>query len=248
MAVTQSSPPTFSEGKRNEAAGRRVEIAIADSQDSVRILATIASGGSETSYSGRIISPTWAQVFIVTSRRSFAPYFGKSVFERGPYVSHVQKLSGTREEQRQIPARIFHINSDPDRRARFQEVLGQIIDPPPDWTIEQTDHGDYYFKYSRGALTHSSEGLGEGLLNILIIVDALYDSEPGSMIVIDEPELSLHPQLQGQLRRVFVRYAADRQIVVATHAPKFIDWPSIAAGAQIVRTRSDESGISIHEL
>ena len=50
--------------------------------------------------------------------------------------------------------------------------------------------------------THNSDGLGEGTVSLLYIADALYDSSSEDVIVIDEPELSLHPEHQRRLRGV----------------------------------------------
>jgi predicted ATPase len=53
-----------------------------------------------------------------------------------------------------------------------------------------------------GNYSHSSEGLGDGVISLMFIADALHDSPEGSMLVIDEPELSLHPSLLRRLSRV----------------------------------------------
>jgi predicted ATPase len=67
------------------------------------------------------------------------------------------------------------------------------LNPVPSWYIERADNGQYYLKFKSGDSFHTSEGLGEGFISLLFIVDALYDSEPGQTVVIDEPELSLQP-------------------------------------------------------
>jgi hypothetical protein len=77
--------------------------------------------------------------------------------------------------------------------------------------------------------------MGEGLVSLLFIIDALYDSNSGDVIVIDEPELSLHPTLQRRLSALLTEYAADRQIVIATHSPYFADFYSMLNGARLSR-------------
>ena len=96
--------------------------------------------------------------------------------------------------------------------------------------------------------SHSSEGLGEGLISLFFIVDALYDSSEGDIIAIDEPELSLHPSLQKKLASLLADYAKTRQIVLATHSPHFIDWNWILAGAKVVRVVKEPSTIVCHQL
>lgn len=63
---------------------------------------------------------------------------------------------------------------------------------------------------------HNSDGLCEGIASLLFIVDALYDTREGDLIVIDEPKLSLHPAYQRRLADLLAEYAKDRQIVYVT--------------------------------
>jgi hypothetical protein len=79
----------------------------------------------------------------------------------------------------------------------------------------------------------------------LFIIDSVYDSNPGDVIVLDEPELSLHPQLQRRLQGLLSRYAKDRTIVYATHSPYFVAWSDIAAGANIVRVHKTSEGTRV---
>jgi len=247
-AVSQLSPPTFSEGKRNADAGSRVKITLTDVNGVQRSVSTVPNGGSETAYSGPQTTPNSDHIFVLLSRRTFPPFFGKSENTRTNYIRQSQKLGNTRDGQANFPQRIFHINGDESKRSQFEEALKNVLDPLPNWTIDQSEQGSYYLKYMRGTRSHSSDGLGEGLVSTFFIVDALYDSNPGSMIVIDEPELSLHPQLQANVRDYLIKMSADRQIVVSTHSPKFIDWLAIAAGAAIARVNNLGNGIQINAM
>lgn len=90
--------------------------------------------------------------------------------------------------------------------------------------------------------------MGEGIVSIFVIVDALYDSQKGDIIVIDEPELSLHPSLQKRLSKLFVEYARDRQIVISTHSPYFVDINALSNGAVLARVISSDDGTKIYQL
>lgn len=250
VAVSQHNgqTPTFSEGKRNVAADQKVDIRVYDSAGKVRMVKTNESGGSETTITGETAHPHHSKIFVVPSRREFAPYFGRSSSTRENYVQNQQSLRNTRNERQGFASRIFNINEDAKKRASFEAVLANVLDPVPDWTIDQSDGGQYYLKYSNNGAAHSSDGMGDGLLSIFVIVDALYDSEAGSMVVIDEPELSLHPELQDKLRLLLLEYSKDRQIVIATHSAKFVDWQAISNGSHIARVVSEDGGTKIHEL
>lgn len=249
-AVTQRENvrPTFSEGKRNVKAGSKVKITIEDNQDGSRVVETVASGGSESVFSGSGINPSIGEIFTLPSRRRFDPFFGKGESTRESHINNTQVLADTREGQTSFAGRMFYINNSPERRAAFEQVLKRLLDPLPSWTIEQSDQGRHYIKVSDNDHTHTSDGLGEGILSAFFIVDALYDSAPGSVVFIDEPELSLHPQLQAKVRELLIEYSAERQIVISTHSPKFIDWYAIAEGAQIARIVKVEGEIKIHQI
>jgi len=223
-------------------------IEITDGQDVKQTVVTVASGGSETTFKGKETNPRPNQIFVLPSRRTFAPFFGKSENARSDYIEQQQRLQDTRGGQSDFSQRIFHINNKPEKRIAFEADLEKVLYPVPDWTIEQSEQGQYYLKYTNQGQSHSSDGLGEGLVSTFFIVDALYDSEPGTMIVIDEPELSLHPQLQARVRDYLVEKSADRQIVISTHSPKFIDWWAISAGAKIARTAITQNGVTLYEL
>ena len=103
-------------------------------------------------------------------------------------------------------------------------------------------------KLNAGGQYHTTDGLGEGIVSLLFIVDALYDSEPGQLIVIDEPELSLHPIFQRRLARLFAEYAKDRQIVYATHSPHFVDFQFVVDGAAVARVHKCDNRCVVSQL
>ena len=250
MAVTQRDdmPPTFSEGKRNSSVSGNVRIEITDNEGRTRIVRTLETGGSESRFEGDAVKPDSTDVFVLPSRRRFDPYFGKSDVTREKYVINSQTLPSTRSGQTNFSGRIFHINNDTERRKEFEKLLKRVLDPLPSWKIDQTDAGQHYLKYSKGSHAHSSDGLGDGILSVFFIVDALYDSARGSVIFIDEPELSLHPQLQAKMLALMIDLSKDRQIIISTHSPKFIDWNSIVSGAKISRIVNPEGKVQVHEL
>jgi len=135
---------------------------------------------------------------------------------------------------------LFHVQEH--ARDAFDKVLAEVMEPVPVWSIEQSDSEQYYIKLEVGGSHHSSEGMGEGLVSLLFIVDALYDSKETDVVVIDEPELSLHPALQRKVAALIHKYAATRQIVVATHSPYFTDFQVLLNGGSLSRVSNGENG------
>ena len=78
----------------------------------------------------------------------------------------------------------------------------------------------------KSTATYSSAREASGLIQLIAILSALYDDEIGALL-LDEPEVSLHPQLQSFLKKEIEKYAGDIQqnkklIVLATHSTEFI--------------------------
>ena len=236
---------SFSEGKRNKAAGDRISFSVELDTGDTYELHTIAAGGSETVRASNDQLPNIC--YSLPSRRFFRPYFGRSTSDRDSYMSgQTLGATGTRSNPiEEFSSRLFKVLDNIDG---FNEVLAQVMNPVPEWTIEMSDQGDYYVKLNAGGQYHTTDGLGEGVVSLLFIVDALYDSEPGQLIVIDEPELSLHPAYQRRLARLFAQYAKDRQIVYATHSPYFVDFEYVLNGATVARVNRPEGHCVISQI
>src|SRR5690606_19488642 len=141
--------------------------------------------------------------------------------------------------------RLFNTLKNPNH---FNELLGEALGFSPSWTIDQSDQGQYFLKFFNGRHSHSSDGMGEGIVSVFSIIDSLYDSKAGDVVVIDEPELSLHPSLQKRVKNLLVRFSSDRQIIISTHSPYFVDVAALSAGAQLIRVVSSGDGTLIHQL
>jgi predicted ATPase len=65
--------------------------------------------------------------------------------------------------------------------------------------------------------------LSDGTLRYLLWIAALLTPRPPGLLVLNEPETSLHPDLLPALGRLIASAAARSQVLVVTHAPKLID-------------------------
>ncbi|MFC9895986.1 AAA family ATPase [Nocardia sp. NPDC127579] len=64
--------------------------------------------------------------------------------------------------------------------------------------------------------------LSDGTLRYLLLIAALRTPRPPELLVLNEPENSLHPDLVGPLGELIAEAATDTQIVVVTHSPRLI--------------------------
>lgn len=244
-AVSQNNPPSFTEGRRNKVAGDKVEIKLSKNDGTFLELKTAVNGGSETGFHENGLSKNNVKILTLPSRRTFSPFFSKSLWNRDQYINS-SELSAVRGSQFDSFAyRLFTIQQN---QAAFNTVLSKVLGTVPSWFIEQADNGNYYLKFNYNGSFHNSDGTGEGLLSVFTIVDTLYDSNANDFIVIDEPELSLHPSLQRKLMQLILEYTATRQIIISTHSPYFISWTSLANGGKVARTVKEISGTKIYEL
>ena len=69
----------------------------------------------------------------------------------------------------------------------------------------------------------SAAELSDGTLRYLLWTAALLTPRPPQLMVLNEPETSLHPDLLPALARLILAAAAHTQIIVVSHAPVLID-------------------------
>ena len=235
---------SFSEGKRNRQAGDTVSIRIESENGRTHEIRTVDTGGSETIRMPDKPAQDY-NVLVLPSRRFFVPYFG--YLDKMDYQEYSRQHTGLVPRSSAIDDfsnRLYHAR---DNIEKFNKVLGKIVDPVPNWTIDQNDEGRHYLRLNSAGQYHNSDGLGEGIVSLLFIADGLYESERGDVVIIDEPELSLHPAYQRKLARVLADYSKDRQIVYATHSPYFVDFQYLMKGAEVVRVVKHEDASIIFQ-
>lgn len=60
--------------------------------------------------------------------------------------------------------------------------------------------------------------LSDGTLRYLLLIAALVSARPPSLMVLNEPEMSLHPDLLAPLGRLIARASKRSQVIVVSHA------------------------------
>lgn len=109
---------------------------------------------------------------------------------------------------------------------KVQERLRKLFDRD---ILVEWDAGTLKILFARLSVEtkpYSSGREASGLLHLVGILAALYDDEVGALL-IDEPEVSLHPQLQAFLLKEIISCAGLPQegkklVIIATHSTEFI--------------------------
>lgn len=122
-------------------------------------------------------------------------------------------------------------------------------------TLSTLFRRNIYIKWNAGKLhvifgkkgssqQYSLDAEASGLINIISLLTALYDDEV-KILLIDEPEVSLHPQLQAYLLNEIRKTAGDfresgkKMIVVSTHSTEMIDIREVSDLSNYVFFRDD---------
>lgn len=110
---------------------------------------------------------------------------------------------------------------------RIYEAMRSVVPAFEEVTV--TTVGSYLvprFRFASGAGDHPEFDpvqLSDGTLRIFGILLALYQTPPPTLLVIEEPEQTVHPGVLGVLADAFREASQSTQIVVTTHSPHFID-------------------------
>ncbi|WP_461518026.1 ATP-dependent nuclease [Porticoccus sp.] len=242
--LSSVSNVSFTEGKRNKHAGDRVFIEV-EFDASSGTLKTVDKGGSETEWVSTDNTPP-PKISFLPSRRVFDPYFQTGKWSRDIYYQSSSKFTNRAEPINSFSHRLFNAL---DNYEQFNTVFKKIYGKELNWTIDQNDNSQYYVKVEKpGNVFHNSDGMGEGLVSLLFLVDAIYESNENEILVIDEPELSLHPQLQRRLMLALGDLAKDRQVLFATHSPEMVSIDAILNGMEVTRVVDEENGSKAYRL
>ena len=122
-----------------------------------------------------------------------------------------------------------------------------------------TDKLDFYFapfdtiefykgldlRVREGTFNISATELGEGIQNALVlsILQAFEERrKKGAILLIEEPEMFLHPQMQRSLYRTIRRIGESNQVIYTTHSPHFVTVPDYD---EVLLVRKADSGTNV---
>ena len=83
--------------------------------------------------------------------------------------------------------------------------------------------GPLQLSVSDGAHSTPARRLSDGTLRFLSLLAILLDPSPPPVIVIEEPELGLHPDTLPVIRDLLIEASARTQLIVTTHSLTLVD-------------------------
>ena len=81
--------------------------------------------------------------------------------------------------------------------------------------------------------------LSDGTLRCLLLVAALLSPRPPSLMVLNEPETSLHPDLLKPLARPVAQAAERSQVIVVSHARSLVEELAKQPHARVLALRKE---------
>jgi len=105
--------------------------------------------------------------------------------------------------------------------------------------LEPVGAGQVALTWRERGQTYYAHELSEGTLRFLWLCAILHSSDPPRMVLIDEPEVSLHPELLKILSGLLDDASHRTQLLVATQSPELVSW---LKPEQVVVLDLDEEG------
>lgn len=160
-------------------------------------------------------------------------YFGTSGFEKGLNISNFDTLKSYGENYGLSSSAFIILKERLDIRIRIEALLSDIFNK----TIRLVEEGGFLNPKIQDTNGGAEYGLKEkechGLKELITLLTFLYD-DTKDCLILDEPELHLHPQYQSfllnEIRKLAGNPKADptkKIFFIITHSPYFLDLRSI---------------------
>lgn len=160
-------------------------------------------------------------------RSRYDPYnYGSDHIDQAKHGG--KKYTEYRHDIETIEGDLHTLSARPDILIKVRERLQKLFKRNISIEWDSGELKVYFSKMGSDNSPYSSGREASGLLHLVGLLTALYDDEVG-VLLIDEPEVSLHPQLQAFLLKEISRVAGiptddsyQKIIVLATHSTEMI--------------------------
>lgn len=105
---------------------------------------------------------------------------------------------------------------------QFEQIAQTLENEVLQGTVQRTDRGDLQFGASSGPISlHVSSSMVKSLARFVEYLR--YQAQPGNILIVDEPELNLHPDNQRAVARAIAEAVnAGLRVVLTTHSDWFL--------------------------
>lgn len=121
-----------------------------------------------------------------------------------------------------LPARLAVLCNDAAFKRRLRELL-RNLSPSFDDVNVVPEGGQLQLYLVDGGHSMPARRLSDGTLRFLALLAILLDPSPPPLVVIEEPELGLHPDTLPVIRDLLLEASTRTQLVVTTHSTMLVD-------------------------
>ena len=94
----------------------------------------------------------------------------------------------------------------------------------------------------------SIEHISDGTLCFLLLLSVFFNPERGSLVCLDEPEISLHPDMINTIAEAIKHASQNTQMIIATHSPLLLNSFNIDNVLIFEKNRDNETSVSTKTL
>lgn len=114
------------------------------------------------------------------------------------------------------------LGREPAVKAQLLERLNALYDGIDDYNV-QIEGGSVQVYFHEGQASIPATRLSDGTLRYLSLLATLCHPEPPPLVVIEEPELGLHPDILPTVAELLEEAAERTQLIVTTHSDVLVD-------------------------
>ncbi|MCP4662277.1 MAG: AAA family ATPase [bacterium] len=121
-----------------------------------------------------------------------------------------------------LPARLAVLKRTPAVKRRLIDLIRELDPSFADLEVIP-EGGSLQLYVTANGRSFPAHRLSDGALRYLCLLAILLDPGPAPLIVIEEPELGLHPDILPTLRDLMIEAGDRSQLIVATHSTQLVD-------------------------
>jgi len=166
-------------------------------------------------------------------------HFGPDAAVRAACAADV-RTDHLSERLNNLPARLLALKRSPVVKRRMVALVRELAPGFDDFEVTP-DGGLLTLRLTEGDLSIPARRLSDGTLRYLCLLAILADPDPAPLIVIEEPELGLHPDIHPQLAALMLEASQRTQLIVTTHSDILVDALTDSPEAVVVCENVDGS-------
>jgi len=141
------------------------------------------------------------------------------------FLSSAKAELSRRSAAIQTPRMRLRTQQRPLRQDLFETLAEDLkaLGVGEDVLVDSNGRFGYELKVIKDGRAWNISDLGTGVSQVLPILVLLNTSPRGATVLIEQPELHLHPAMQSRLADLLLKHAAARTIIVETHSDYFLN-------------------------